>query len=156
MKPLIQQREGILINIDQMDGAINERCIDYINASELIEQKAALQEFVDAVIQIVEIAGADPVHRIDVVKQAKYVIGFHMRRLKSEYGKQLLEETIVRLTDEFDTALIEALLDQRYQNSLRPTEHQSEEITAARELLRSRAKSVITVVDPRKPLDTIE
>lgn len=132
------------VNIADMDGVIWERCDAWITARSDVALEAALQEYVDAILQIISFDESNASHRHDVIEQALATINTvvnHHGRDRSTFANQ---EVRMYSRDVFQTRLIETMMDQKNGNSIRLKNVQ---IDRQREDLRSTFKKVMRV-DP--------
>jgi hypothetical protein len=144
-------RTGMKVDGNDIDGVLNERCIAYIKAQPGVEQTAALHEFVDDVMKMVDLISPDALHRHSIVVQAIYNVGyFGNRMIPNVEGKDLV---ILDLTQKFATALVQAPLDEKYGNSVHEetgADH-IKEVEDARKKLRSAFIRTVKVTFPAKP-----
>jgi hypothetical protein len=107
------------VDIHEMDGVIFERCSDWLASKDALTYEAALSEYIDAILQIVSFDEANPSHRHDVVEQAlatiNTVVNYH-GKTDSMYRN---EQECAFARDQFQSRLIEKLLDQKNGNSIR-------------------------------------
>jgi hypothetical protein len=132
------------IDIQVMDRMLLERCLAWILAADSITQEAALDEYVDTVISLIELDGANPRHRYDVQEQALSTINVLVNqngRNKSSFANQ---ETRMYMREQFLKRLTERLMDTKYGNSyIAPTP----EINQRRTQLRQTFQTILDV-DP--------
>ena len=115
---------GRKVDIHEMDGVIMERCIPWITATDHITSEAALEEYIDAILQIISFDERNPSHRHDVLEQAIAVINTlvnHYGRGRSLYTNQ---ETRMYMVDQYQRRLAEKILDVKNGNSIRPEQQQ--------------------------------
>ncbi len=152
MSDLHSKRGEIVINIEQVDGLMVERCRPWFEATNDIDKRAALEEFIAVVLEIIHIAGNDPKHRDEIVEQAKGVI-IHLANEQSftwrwENADELRAGHRHQYLEKFNRALINTLLDKQYKNSLKQSDPDKDKIDEAAQKIRSSFKKTIDVFVP--------
>lgn len=132
------------LNINEMDALLMERCRPWIDAKNDVESKAALDEFVGAVIEVVHIDGTNPSHRHDVTEQAKAIVRVLINDRGRKNSFRQNHEIRTYMLEKFQDRLVEALLDQKYGNTLLPD---NPEVSKLKEGIRRGFKNTITVFD---------
>lgn len=151
MADLFRKRADKIINIDHLDAVMIERCRPWIDAKEGdTSQKAALQEFIKMTLEIIQVAGNDPLHRDDVIEQARATITFLATDQAKEWPSDLRKANRDRRLEAFNRALVNTLLDMQYGNSLSDLDPAKDQIDKAADSLRGKFRKTIDVFVPNQ------
>ncbi len=109
--------EGRKVNVETMDRMLLERCMAWILAKDDVTSEAAFREYIDVVIQLIELDGANASHRHDVQEQALSTINVLLNEQGRRHTMLGNQDMKMYMREKFFKGMLGRLFDRKFENS---------------------------------------